>query len=58
MLADELCAVRAANAALVQRLSLAYSALHVEQVAHDTCRATLERLKKAMAAVQPATVPP
>ena len=45
-LLDELCAARAANAELVQRLSLAHSALHVEQHEHEQTKASLLRLQR------------
>jgi len=45
-LRDEICALKSANAELVQRLRMAYSALHVEQTAHEQTKATLLRLRK------------
>ncbi len=46
ILLDELCATKAANAALTQRLALAHSALHVEQHAHEETKAALMRLQR------------
>lgn len=51
LLLDELCGTKAQVAELTQRLALAHSAHHVEQVAHDETKANLLRLERAKVGV-------